>query len=154
MNAITAQIKIQVEPALVWKAWTDADRIVEWFAPLAKIEPWEGGRFELYFNPADKSSMSTAGCVFTAYNEPSHFSFQWKGPDPFASVMNDQQALMIVEVQLQAEDEGTSLTLVHTGWQDSESWHRAREWHIQAWDQMLNSLKSGLESGKGQLCCT
>ncbi|WP_422658027.1 hypothetical protein ACK8P5_20120 [Paenibacillus sp. EC2-1] len=45
------------------------------------------------------------------------------------------------------------ITLLHTGWKDSDDWLRAREWHVQAWEQMLGSLKSNIESGEGMLCC-
>ncbi|ETT39265.1 hypothetical protein ABER99_18075 [Paenibacillus glucanolyticus] len=41
----------------------------------------------------------------------------------------------------------------HTGWKDSQEWLKAREWDVNAWEDMLASLKSNFESGDGILCC-
>ncbi|MCM3340492.1 SRPBCC domain-containing protein [Paenibacillus sp. MER TA 81-3] len=86
---------------LVWKAWTESERITAWLAPAAEIEP--------------KREM--------------------------------------VDVELEPASNGTMVTLKHAGWQDSEEWLAAIEWHIQAWEQMLASLKSNMESDNGVLCC-
>ncbi|WP_223067536.1 SRPBCC family protein [Paenibacillus caui] len=47
----------------------------------------------------------------------------------------------------------TKVTVKHEGWKGSEEWEQAKEWHVQAWEQVLSSLKSKLESGEGALCC-
>lgn len=59
----------------------------------------------------------------------------------------------MVDVELEPASNGTIVTLKHAGWQDSEEWLAAKEWHIQAWEQMLASLKSNMESDNGVLCC-
>ncbi|MFF3921397.1 SRPBCC family protein [Paenibacillus lactis] len=150
---ITQETLIQADAALVWGAWTESARITEWYAPAADIEAREGGKFELYFNPADKSSMSTTGCTILKYQEPHALAFEWKGPDPFADTMNRGDELTWVEVILAPEPEGTRVTLTHHGWKDSADWQSARSWHVKAWEDMLASLKSRMESGQGVLCC-
>ncbi|WP_054955856.1 SRPBCC family protein [Paenibacillus dakarensis] len=150
---ISQSITIESKPELVWRAWTESDRITEWFAPSAEIEPRLNGKFELYFNPANKSTMSTKGCKIVKLEPCNTLAFQWKGPDPFAAAMNHEDHLTVVEVKLQPLENGTQVSLLHTGWGDSEDWLQAREWHVQAWEQMLGSLKSSIESGEGKLCC-
>lgn len=97
--------------------------------------------------------MSTIGCAIVQYEEHKSFTFQWKGPDPFADIMNDCDNLTLVQIKVEPVQDGTLVTLLHTGWKQSDEWNQAFEWHVQAWRQMLESLKSKLESGEGALCC-
>ena len=47
---ITVTRVINAPVADVWKAWTTAEGIESFFAPkAAKVEPWPGGAFELWF---------------------------------------------------------------------------------------------------------
>lgn len=149
---IIQEIRIGADRELVWKAWTESERITQWFAPAANIQPVIGGAFELFFNPANKDVMSTKGCRFLKVKGPDCLAFEWKGPDPFAAVMNGTP-LTTVEVNLEENSGGTLLKLRHTGWQSSPEWDEARGWHVEAWKQMLASLKSNIESGEGILCC-
>lgn len=150
---IKQSITIQSDKKWIWRAWTEADRITKWFAPAAEIEAEVNGKFELYFDPANKEAMSTKGCKILKFEPGKFLAFQWKGPDPFAETMNTRENLTVVEITLHSQDNGTQITLLHTGWGESDDWLQAREWHIQAWEQMLQSLKSNIESGKGMLCC-
>lgn len=150
---IKTDITIQADKSLVWRAWTESDRITEWFAPEAVIEPAAGGRFELYFNPSDKSSMNTKGCKILNILEEEKLMFEWKGPDAFAGLMNSDHNLTKVTVILEDIPEGVQISLQHDGWGESGQWDQAKQWHIAAWDQMLASLKQSIESGKGLLCC-
>ncbi|MBM7585924.1 uncharacterized protein YndB with AHSA1/START domain [Bacillus pakistanensis] len=150
---IRKEIIINAELSLVWKAWTESERIIKWFAPAAEIDPRENGKFELYFSPDNKDMMSTKGCRILQYKEPTLLEFEWKGPDPFAGVMNDENNLTTVSVEFESLNEMTKVTLIHQGWKDTEEYSHAREWHVQAWEQMLKSLKSNMESGEGILCC-
>ena len=59
---------INAPVADVWKAWTTTEGIESFFAPkAAKVEPWPGGAFELWFGvdlpegrAAAKAARSTA----------------------------------------------------------------------------------------------
>jgi uncharacterized protein YndB with AHSA1/START domain len=144
---------INADITLVWKAWTESDRIIKWFAPAADIEPRENGKFELYFSPENKETMSTKGCKILNYREPTLLEFEWKGPDPFVEIMNEESDLTTVAVEFEPYNEETKVILIHKGWKDTEEYSQAREWHVQAWEQMLKSLKSNMESGEGILCC-
>ncbi|MFU1795446.1 SRPBCC family protein [Paenibacillus azoreducens] len=151
---IKQEIHIDASPHTVWNAWTNPDLITVWFAPAARVEPVVGGRFELYFDPADPKRMNTAGCRIIAMNAPNQFAFEWKGPDPFADVMNIPGQLTWVEIMLKpCAGDTTRLQMKHSGWGASSDWQEAKAWHVEAWKQVLGSLKSAVESGEGDRCC-
>ncbi|MBD8497000.1 SRPBCC family protein [Paenibacillus arenosi] len=144
---ITQQLVIQREQEQIWQAWLEADHLVKWFSPEAEIEAKVGGKFELYFNPSNKNKMSTKGCKIAQLEPFESFTFQWKGPDPFAEVMNQEERLTEVKVTLQPVANGTNVIVVHTGWYNHETkeTQQAIEWHKEAWANMLASLKSYLQ---------
>ncbi|MCR8845387.1 SRPBCC domain-containing protein [Paenibacillus sp. SC116] len=145
---IIQQIHIENGQDQVWQAWLEAGHLVKWFSPAAEIEATVGGKFELYFDPFNKNSMSTIGCCILHLEPYQSFTFQWKGPDPFAGVMNQEDHLTEVKVVLHPVANGTNILLSHSGWHnpDSMETQQAIEWHKGAWANMLSSLKSYLES--------
>ena len=149
---IKKETSIQAEAELVWKAWTEPERITQWFAPEADIEAFPGGKFELYFIPGNKDSMSTKGCKVLRAEPNSLLEFQWKAPDNFAFMNHGN--LTTVSVLLESRTENAvSLTLEHRGWMPGQEWEEAQAWHEKAWDEMLSNLKSKLENGHARLCC-
>ena len=74
--------------------------------------------------------------------------FTWKGPDQFASLMNDPENLTHVLVTFYGEIAKTRVVVEHTGWGDDEEWEKAIVWHQRAWEEVLESLKLNLESKK------
>lgn len=153
-KAIINEVTIEAPLQLVWYAWTISERVSAWFAPETVIEAKEGGAYELYFIPGNKNEMNTHGCKITKLIEEKELQFTWKGPDPFASIMNIESELTIVNVSFEAIDEGSTKVIVeHTGFKTDDQWAEALNWHQMAWSGVLSSLKSALEKGKGSLCC-
>lgn len=150
---ICSEVKINADQELVWWAWLRSERIIQWFAPQANIVPHKGGAFELFFDPAHPDKMNTKGCTFLSLTPYESFEFTWKGPDDFASLMNQEDSLTRVKVSLGKEGEQTVITVAHIGWGAGEEWEKAKQWHQMAWDFSLASLKKALETGKGELCC-
>jgi len=60
---------VDVETPLVWKAWTDPEQLVQWFAPRpwtvaeAKIELHPGGVFRTVMQSPEGETMPGDGCV-------------------------------------------------------------------------------------------
>lgn len=136
-----------------WNAWLSPGELTRWFAPKANIEPALGGAYELFFNPADPAHDSTIGCRITKLEPHAELAFTWKGPSPLAAVMNqDEERLTRVHITFQAEGEQTRVTLLHTGWGEGPEWERAREWHVKAWEMMLQSLRRHLANGGAKRC--
>jgi uncharacterized protein YndB with AHSA1/START domain len=153
-RAVEQEVIIGAPVDLVWHAWTMAERVSQWFAPEAIIDAADGGPYELYFIPGNKTGMNTRGCKILGLVPAKELIFQWKGPDQFHSVMNNARSLTSVHVTFEAIDERhTKVIVKHYGFLDGEAWDGAVQWHEMAWSGVLKSLKNALESGKGDLCC-
>lgn len=151
---VLKEVTVNASLDLVWYAWTLSDRVSTWFAPEAAIEPKLGGAYELYFIPGNKEGMNTRGCKVTQLVDKKELHFTWKAPDQFADLMNDKDCLTIVQVSLEEiGPEMTKVTVEHSGFKADEQWAEALEWHKMAWSGVLGSLKSAIETGKGDLCC-
>lgn len=152
--AVKEEITINAAREFVWHAWTISERVAEWFAPEAVVEAKEGGAYELYFIPGNRSGMNTKDCKILSLIPEKELHFTWKGPDQFSDIMNVAGQLTTVSVYLEAVSENSTIvTIHHTGFGKGEKWQDALEWHIKAWTGVLSSLKSALEKGEGNLCC-
>lgn len=152
MNRIEIEIDIAASKEKLWSAWTRSENVSEWFAPLANIEPMVGGAFELFFIPSDPNHMTTKGCSFLELIPNERLSFNWKGPDDYAELMN-HDPLTVVTVTFKDEQGTTKITLSHTGFATGSEWDDSIKWHQLAWTQVLNSLKEFSESNVGNICC-
>lgn len=60
---------VDVAPELVWRAWTEAELLKQWFAPQpwtttdATVEPVPGGRFDTTMRSPEGDEYPSAGCV-------------------------------------------------------------------------------------------
>jgi uncharacterized protein YndB with AHSA1/START domain len=118
-----------------------------------EYRPLEGGAFELFFDPADYTHMSTIGYVITAIEPMKRLAFTWKGPDQFAQLMNEPGPATSVEVTFHKENGSTRVQIEHSGWGEGDTWNEAWEWHFNVWEEVLQGLVSGLESKKGPIRC-
>lgn len=141
MEVIKHELRVDATADEAWQALTQADEVVKWFAPEAHIEPRQGGAYELFWDPDNHDSMSTKDCKITEFEPPRLLAFTWKGPDHYAGVMNQPDRLTKVEVSLHERCKKTRITVVHGGWGDSEGWAEARDWHVKAWEMVIQSLK-------------
>lgn len=153
-RTIINEVTIIAPLLLVWYAWTISERVSEWFAPETVIEAIEGGAYELYFIPGNKTGMNTKGCKIVKMVDEKELRFTWKGPDQFESIMNIENELTTVNVSFEPVDTKTTKVIIeHTGFKEDDNWKEAFEWHQMAWSGVLSSLKSALEKGEGSLCC-
>lgn len=148
---LTEEIIILSPVDLVWHAWTVSERVSKWFAPEANIEAKIGGAYELYFVPENKSGMNTKGCKITELVINEVLQFTWKGPDPFEEVMNKNDLTVVTVQFISLANNETKVVIEHTGFK--KDWAEAYKWHQMAWQGVLQSLKSALETGEGELCC-
>src|SRR5690606_28762688 len=98
-----------------------SERVSEWFAPEAVVELREGGAYELYFIPGNRTSMNTKGCKITKLINEKELHFTWKGPDEFEELMNKEDELTIVNVSFKSiNDNSTKVIVEHIGFKDHE----------------------------------
>lgn len=146
---MTIEIKILLNASQehVFNAWIDQVYITQWLCSYAEISAKRGGKYWLFFNSIDNAEHSTKGCRFLNYEAFQMIEFNWKGPKKFFDSMNMEGYLTSVKVNITSIDPGSSsLVLIHYGWKSSEDWQEARLWHINFWNNKLQTLQKYLES--------
>ena len=128
--------KFSVEPARVWRAWTDPQALTAWMAPsdafsvrVLECDVRVGGRFRIVMRSPDGEDNDVSGVYReVATNRRLVFTWAWKSTP-------ERQSLVTVE--LQAAGNGTELTLKHEEFADAE----ARDKHNQGWNSCLGRLE-------------
>ena len=141
MSELKYQLSLRASIQEVWHAWTDSNIITKWFSPHANIEPKLEGLYELFFDPNNHEHQCTKGCKITRFEPYTHLSFSWRGPDELHYVMDPDKHQTHVHVSFRKNDEGTEVTIIHDGWGIGKDWEVAKEWHNQAWIQVISSLR-------------
>lgn len=142
---IDIQILIARPVDKVFEAWIKPEMLEQWLARKARVEPSPGGAYELFWDPENPQVNSTQGCRIADIVPNAELSFNWKGPEPYSSVMGDGTKVF---VRLEAQGANTLLRFVHTGWGTGARWEEARLWQAQAWRQAIENLKNYLETAE------
>jgi len=88
----------------VWNAITQASEVTRWFAPIARIDPREGGEYFVSWGPG----MEGAGTI-EVFDAPHHLrKVTARGP--------------VLDFYLESKGEVTVLRLVHSGFLTSADW--------------------------------
>jgi uncharacterized protein YndB with AHSA1/START domain len=126
--------------------FTLGDSLQRWLAPVAEVSPRVGGKYELFWEPADRENNSTIGCRITALEPDRFLSFEWKGPKQFKQFMNAADPLTHVVIFFVpgGEDAGqwTDVHLIHSGWRSTHEWEAARQWFEVSWHGAFAELSS------------
>ena len=137
--AVTKVINAPV--AEVWKAWTTADGIESFFAPkAAKVEPWPGGAFELWFGiDLPEGSRGSEGCKVHSVKPMVQFVFEWNSP-PTIPTIRGLRTLVYLDFK-PLSDNRTEVTLRNFGYGDGEEWQKAKAYFGKAWPAVMDGLE-------------
>jgi uncharacterized protein YndB with AHSA1/START domain len=131
--------------------FTDNVLLASWFPVEADVEPVVGGKYELFWDPADRENNSTIGCKVTAVEPGKLIAFEWKGPVNFKEFMNQADPLTHVVVIFLPCNNGldpcTEVHVIHSGWRGSEEWEEAWQFFEWAWDEELKELQDIVDNG-------
>ncbi len=132
---------INAPVAEVWKAWTTAEGIESFFAPkAAKVEPWPGGAFELWFGVnLPEGTRGSEGCKVHSVKAMEQFVFEWNAP-PTIPVIRPLRTLVYLDFR-PLPDNRTELTLRNFGYGDGEEWAKAKAYFERAWPSVMGSLE-------------
>ncbi len=146
MNKIivqTARLHCAVERAFAM--FTENEQLQAWLTRIADVEPVEGGRYELFWDPDDPERNSTLGCKITAIEPNALLAFEWKGPPQFR-FMNEADPLTHVTIFFAPCSEVltpcTDIYLLHTGWRSTQDWEEARVYFARAWESAFAELET------------
>jgi uncharacterized protein YndB with AHSA1/START domain len=115
VNVITFRRSLNAPPERVWEALTTKDGITSWLAVSAKVDGRKGGAVEIEFD-ADQTVDGT----ITQWDPTDHFAHTW--------VIN-REIPSDVQYTLTPIDQGTELTLVHSGLPDEMCGGYTPGWH-------------------------
>lgn len=135
--ALTLKRRLNASPARVFEAWTDPAQIVRWFGPAdtvtgsvrAEMDVRVGGRYRASFTTAGGEYHEIGG-VYREVVADARLCFSWAW-----HTMPERESL--VTVALQADGDGTWLTLHHEQFLDEA----ARDGHNRGWLGTLDRLE-------------
>lgn len=131
---IVKEITIGASPETVFGFFTEPDKLTRWLCTEATVDPRPGGICHQTHWADDGSGPFYMRGEYTEVSPPSRvvFTWGWEGTE-----FNTQPGSTTVEVTLEAEDDGTRLTLVHSGLAEA-----ARDGHDSGWVHKLEKLAS------------
>ena len=136
--SLTLKRRLNADPAKVYAAWTDPQKIARWFAPAsvkpgterASIDARVGGRYRVSFDVQDGEHYEVGGVYREMVpNQLLVFSWAWHSTPERES---------LVTVSLKPDGDGTLLRLTHEQFFDQA----ARDGHERGWNGMLDKLQT------------
>lgn len=126
---LSYDLRIDAPPALVWRFWTEPERLVQWMGSVATLEPRPGGLFRLEYRSGD-----VALGRYLEVEPPRRLVFTWGWDNPEDPVGPGASR---IEVDLEPADGGaaTALRLRHLGLPED-----SRSGHDEGWQQFLPRL--------------
>ena len=133
--SLTLKRRIKAPPAKVYQAWTEPEKIVQWFGPdsgkvvSAETDLRVGGRYRVVFHTEDGEQHDVSGEYSEVVaNERLAFTWRWR-------TMPERESR--VTLTFKGNGEVTLLTLLHEQFFDEA----ARDGHQQGWSGALDKLE-------------
>ncbi len=143
---MTFELKLNTSSEEVWNSWLEPKKLVSWLTQKAQVEPKIGGAYELFWDPSTPTDNSTIDCKILAIVPNRFLSFEWRGPVPYADIMNIKP--FPTWVALSFEQVAVNQTIVHfrhAGWGDSDKWNEAYKWQANAWKMAGQRMENGIQ---------
>jgi uncharacterized protein YciI/uncharacterized protein YndB with AHSA1/START domain len=119
--------------------------MTSWLCPAAKIQPWVGGSYELYFGPEDEpGTQGSDGCKVMTFQPMEMLSFSWNAP-PHIPDLRHQHTMVVLHFS--ESSEGTEVKLSHIGWGQTDRWNELYEYFDKAWTFVFERLRERFEKG-------
>lgn len=138
MNAaappLTLKRRYDAAPEAVFDAWTDADRLRQWFLPgdikalpVVEVDARVGGRFRIVMQGEEGEYDHTG--EYRVVDRPAKLVFTWHSP---ATQFRES----VVTITFEPDGDGTALTLVHEGLPDADTVEK----HKDGWSSIVEKL--------------
>ena len=136
------ELTIDAPPDVVWKAITDPQSLVRWFALKAVVEPGPGGRI-VYSWPPDFEGP----CDIDRWEPPLRLRTSWPFLPP--AIAEADRRRVAVDWILEGRGGATVLRVVHSGFGFGSDWDDEYDGSDRGWSYELQSLKHYLERHRG-----
>jgi uncharacterized protein YndB with AHSA1/START domain len=139
---ITVTKVVNAPVAEVWNAWTTSVGIESFFAPkAAKVEPWPGGAFELWFGvDHPEGSRGSEGCKVHSVKPMEQFVFEWNAP-PTIPKIRPLRTLVYLDFK-PVDMTHTEVTLRNFGYGYGEDWDKTKAYFQRAWPAVMDALET------------
>lgn len=137
----TIDLTIDIDATLeeVWQALTTGEGIARWFAPYAAVTPGEGGSVSVGWDP--KEMWETP---ITAWEPPRRMQTVSEMP-----IKDGRVVRLAVDYYVEVHGGKVRVRLVHSGFDESESWDDYIDGLDAGWPFFLFNLKHALERHRG-----
>ncbi len=136
-RVIRTEIRTTATPQQVWEAWTDPQKIAQWFVDKAEGKPEIGTTYTWIF---EKFNYTIPYEVLLA--EPNRrFALQWSAPGRQPG---------IIDVTIERDAGETLVRLVNSGFQETADWDEEYEGIVSGWQMSLAFLKHYVENYFGE----
>jgi uncharacterized protein YndB with AHSA1/START domain len=133
-KSLTFKRTVNVPPQEAYRAFTNSTAWREWMSDFAFASPEKGGRLYLAWN----SGYYAHGKYLSA-DPGKKVAFTWYGID--------EPAPSKVLVNFKTKNDGTLVTLTHSGIGAGKAWAKAVKAIQKGWEESLENLQSVLETG-------
>jgi uncharacterized protein YndB with AHSA1/START domain len=127
-------------PKVVWRAWTDASALKQWFGPdasevsIAQVDVRVGGRFHIVFSTLDGEEHDVSG-TYRIVEPPDKLAFTW-------AWKSTPERESLVTLTFKPAVGGTDFTMLHEQFFDQT----ARDNHERGWTGAINKLGAYLSA--------
>lgn len=122
-------------PIPLFGSWTQPDRIKEWWAPEAEIEPRQGGAYHLWWPEQNHHLRGT----YSDFRPGKALAFTWRWDHEPADAPT---RTVILAFDPMPADAGVRLTLRQFPYGDTDAEKEARAGHLEGWTYFLSRLQS------------
>jgi len=138
-DRIERTVQVAHPPAKVWAALTTAEGLGSWFGNKATIDLRPGGSASMTWDHGLTAEMRVE-----RVEEPTVFAFTWH----IYGLPDDDPRRTYVEFTLEAEGEGTRLTVVESGFAQlpDDVYRKAYESNTDGWASELGELVDYLDA--------
>jgi uncharacterized protein YndB with AHSA1/START domain len=140
-KVVHLSLDLPCTPERAYEMFTDNTRLEAWLADAAEVQPAVGGKYELFWDLANREDDSTIGCRVTALEPGQLIAFEWRSPKQFKHFANNADPLTHVVVTFLAHAGQARVHLVHSGWRGTPEWEQARVWQERAWSIAFEALR-------------
>jgi len=138
-RVIDLTIEIDATLEEVWQALTTGEGIARWFAPYATVTPGEGGSVSIGWNPKEMWTQP-----ITVWDPLQRMQTASEMPSA-----DGRMVRLAVDYYLEARSGRVRVRLVHSGFDDSDSWDDYIDGLDAGWTFFLFNLKHALERHRG-----
>ena len=133
-DVVEMQVRLDATPEVVFPYLTESERYARWQGVRAELDPRPGGVFRVWM---DADTVASGEYVEVERPRRVVFTWGWEGNDSLPP------GSTTVEIDLEADGAGTTLTLRHSGLPDGES----AAMHEQGWQHFTSRLATVAAAG-------